>query len=37
LDRDGISPDVIDLMIDTPSSKMHWINVEQAAELGLTN
>ena len=37
LDRDGISPDVIDLMIDTPSSKMHWINVEEAAELGLTN
>ena len=37
LDRDGISPDVIDLMIDTPSSEMYWINSDKAAELGLTN
>ena len=37
IDRDGISPKVLDLVIDTPSSKMYWINAEEAAELGLTN
>ena len=37
IDRDGISPKVLDLVIDTPSSEMYWINSDKAAELGLTN
>ena len=37
IDRDGISPKVLDLVIDTPSSEMYWINADKAAELGLTN
>jgi len=35
LDRDGISETVLDLIIDTPSGDMAWVDVSQAMEFGL--
>ena len=37
LDRDGISSEVLDIVINTPSAEMVWIKKERAAKLGLTN
>ena len=37
LDRDGISSEVIDIVINTSSAQMTWIKKERAAKLGLTN
>ena len=37
LERDSIKPEVLDIVINTPSAEMAWINKERAAELGLTN
>ena len=37
LDRDGISSEVLDIVINTPSAQMTWIRKERAAKLGLTN
>jgi hypothetical protein len=35
--RDGISEDVLDLVINTQSSDMTWVNVPQAIRYGLVN
>ena len=37
LDRDNIKPEVLDIVINTPSAEMAWIKKERAATLGLTN
>jgi hypothetical protein len=37
LDRDGISETVLDLIIDTPSGDMAWVDVSQAVEFGLVS
>ena len=37
LKRDGISENLLDIVIDTPTGEMTWLNPEQAAQLGLVN
>ena len=37
LDRDGISETVIELVINTPSGDMYWVNLDEAQSLGLAN
>lgn len=37
LERDGISRKVLEIVINTPSSKMHWINPREAEFFGLVN
>ena len=35
--RSNLSEDILDIIIDTPSHEMTWVNEEKAAELGLVN
>ena len=35
--RDGISEKVLDLVIETPSNEMTWVQTNDARELGLVN
>ena len=36
-DQDGISPKVLDIIINTAPDEMRWVDVNEAKALGLTN